>query len=81
MLQNYIFSNVTKLFTKILSTYIVIKIFFWFLKKDLCIPERQRENEADTKREGEAGSLQEPDAELNPGPWHHTLSQRQKLNC
>ena len=45
----------------------------------LFIHERQRE--AETQAKGEAGSLQEPDAGLNPRPQDHALSQRQMLNC
>ena len=41
----------------------------------------EREREAETQTEGEAGSLQEPDdVGLDPRPRGHSLSQRQTLN-
>ena len=42
--------------------------------------QREREAEAETQAEGDAGSLQEPDAGLDPGPRGHALSQGQVLN-
>ena len=49
----------------------------------LCICERhtQREREAETQAEGEAGSMLEPDAELDPGTPGHALGQGQAPNC
>ena len=40
--------------------------------------ERERE---EAQAEGEAGSLWEADAELDPQTWDHVLSRRQALNC
>ena len=48
--------------------FLIFKKRFYFL-----IHERQREKEAETHIEGEAGSMQEPNVGLNPGPWDHTL--------
>ena len=45
-----------------------------FLKKDLFIYEREREEEA------EAGSMQEPTWDSIPGLQDRTLGQRQALN-
>ena len=39
-----------------------------------------RETETETQAEGEVGSMQEPNVELDPGPQDHALSQRQTLN-
>ena len=42
---------------------------------------RERERDAETQAEGEAGSLPEPDAGLDPGTHDHALSQSQTLNA
>ena len=64
-----------------IATTLKTKFFLFFLIFYLCIHERQREREAETQAEAEAGSLQEPDAGLDPGTRGHALSHRQMLLC
>ena len=49
-----------------------------FLRFYLFMSDTQRE--AETRAEGEAGPLQEPDEGLDPGPWDHALSKRPTLH-
>ena len=51
---------------------------FFFLRFYLFIHDRQRE--AETQAEGEAGSMQGADAGLDPGTPDHALGWRQELN-
>ena len=50
----------------------ILKLFFFFKIIYLFVRDKQRE--AETQAEGEAGSLWEPNWDLIPELWDHTLS-------